>query len=171
MGLPAAGVMGIKLADEADGVIAMDTAQPGAFVWSITDNGMAKATAMEEYPVKGRYGQGVVNMRLPKEASEVAAVVIGPEKAQLLITTAIGSTKKQILGKTKMGSRSIKPASLWTMGPRNRITGTVKLTTRPELTEDNETETAVPQQLSLIDEPTAKKTGRARKTSAKKAKK
>ncbi|MCP4423555.1 MAG: DNA gyrase subunit A [Chloroflexi bacterium] len=169
MGLPAAGVLGIKLADEADGVIAMDVAQPGAFVWSVTDNGMAKATEMEAYPVKGRYGQGVMNLRLPKGASEVAAVVIAPEKTQLLITTAIGSTKKQILGKTKRGSRAIKPASLWKMGPRNRITGAIKLTTRPELVEDD-AETAVPQQLSFIDKPKAK-TGRARKTSGKRARK
>ncbi len=170
MGLPAAGVMGIKLANEADGVIMMDVAQPDAHVWSITDNGLAKVTAMSEYPVKGRYGQGVINMRLPKDASEVVAVVIGPKKAQLLITTAIGSTKKQILGKTQIGSRAIKPRPLWKMGPRNRITGAVQLTARPDWKED-ERETAVPRQLSLMDKPAAKKTRGARKTGTNKAKK
>ena len=73
MGLPAAGVLGIKLADEADGLVAMELVQPDGFVWSITDNGLAKATAMSEYPVQGRYGQGVINVRLPKDASEVVA--------------------------------------------------------------------------------------------------
>ena len=138
MGLPAAGVMGIKLANDADGVVAMDVAQPDAYVWSITDNGLAKATTIDEYPIKGRYGQGVVNVRLPKDASEVVAVVIGPEKMQLLITTAIGSTKKLILGKTQLGSRAIKPRSVFTMGERNRITGAVRLTTRPDWAEDEE---------------------------------
>lgn len=157
MGLPAGGVMGIKLANDADGVIAMDVAQPDTYVWSITDNGLAKATEMDEYPTQGRYGQGVINVRLPKDASEVVAVVIGPEKMQLLITTAIGSTKKLILGKTQLGSRAIKPRSVFKVGDRNRITGAVRLTTRPDWSEDDAEVTAVPQQLSFIDQPETKK--------------
>ena len=170
MGLPASGVMGIKLANDADGVVAMDVAQPDTYVWSITDNGLAKATPINEYPTKGRYGQGVVNVRLPKDASEVVAAVVGSEKMQLLITTAIGSTKKLILGKTQLGSRSIKPRSVIAVGERNRITGAVRLTTRPDWTEDEDVATAVPQQLSLINEPEIKKMGGAAKKRSRKAK-
>lgn len=168
MGLPAGGVMGIKLANDADGVVAMDLAQPDAYLWSITDNGLAKATKLDEYPTQGRYGQGVINVRLPKDAAEVVAAVVGPEKMQLLITTAIGSTKKLILGKTQLGSRAIKPRLVFTVGARNRITGAVRLTTRPDWVEDEDGETAVPQQLSLINEPeTTKKKGAAKKRSRK----
>ncbi|MCB0029967.1 MAG: hypothetical protein KDE28_18760, partial [Anaerolineales bacterium] len=39
MGLPAGGVMGIKLGDELDGVIAMSLASAGDYLWTITDNG------------------------------------------------------------------------------------------------------------------------------------
>ncbi len=170
MGLPAAGVMGIKLANEADGVIAMDVAQPDTYVWSITDNGLAKATKIEEYPTKGRYGQGVINVRLPKDAGEVAAVVIGAEKLQILITTAIGSTKKLILGKTQLGSRAIKPRPVLRMGERNRITGAVKSSARPRVEEEDDEETAVPQQLSLIDQTETKKAGGAKKKRSRKAK-
>jgi DNA gyrase subunit A len=163
MGLPAGGVMGIKLANDADGVIAMDIAQSDTYVWSITDNGLAKATAIDEYPTQGRYGQGVINLRLPKDAAEVVAVVIGPEKMELLITTAIGSTKKLILGKTQLGSRAIKPRSVLKIGDRNRITGAVRLTTRPDWSEDEDVATAVPQQLSFIDQPETKKSSRKAK--------
>jgi DNA gyrase subunit A len=169
MGLPASGVMGIKLADDADGVITMDVAQSDTYVWSITDNGLAKATKIDEYPTQGRYGQGVINVRLPKDAGEVAAVVIGSEKMQILMTTAIGSTKKLILGKTQLGSRAIKPRSVLRMGERNRITGAVRLTTRPNV-EDEEEATAVPQQLSLIDQAGTKKTSGTKRKRSKKAK-
>ncbi|MCA9928731.1 MAG: DNA gyrase subunit A, partial [Anaerolineales bacterium] len=94
MGLPASGVLGIKLANEADGVISMELAAPDMFVWSITDNGLAKATPIDEYPVKGRYGQGVVNVRLPQDAAEVVAVVVATERTELLVKTALGSTRK-----------------------------------------------------------------------------
>ena len=142
MGLPAAGVMGIKLADEADGLIGMDVVQPEGYLWSITDNALAKATAMTEYPTQGRYGQGVINMRLPKEAAEVVAAVIVPEKSEVLVLTAHGSTKRVTLDKTAVGSRAIKPKELFKVGMNNRVTGALTTMERPEV-EENEEETTV----------------------------
>jgi DNA gyrase subunit A len=125
MGLPAAGVMGIKLDDDADGVISMDIVQPDGFLLSVTDNGLAKVTPMSAYPTQGRYGQGVINVRLPKGASEVVAVVIGDPKSTLYLNTAAGSAKRMLLGKAVLGNRPIKPRPLLRLGQRNRVTGAV----------------------------------------------
>ena len=149
MGLPAGGVMGIKLASDVDGVVAMSIVDPDAYLWSITDNGLAKATEMRQYPTQGRYGQGVINVRLPKDAAEVVAAVVGSLDTNVIITTALGSTKTMRLGKADVGSRSIKPKELWKMVGRNRITGALTMVDRPD--DDEDEETAVPQQLSLID--------------------
>ncbi len=149
MGLSAAGVMGIKLAGDADGVVAMDVADPIGFLWSITDNGMAKATPMAQYPTKRRYGQGVVNLKIPKGASEVVTAVIGSENTQIIITTVTGLVKKIKIKDTYIGSRAIKPREVLEVGLRNQVTGAVKMTGRPEIDEE-EGETAVAQQLSLI---------------------
>ena len=167
MGLPAAGVMGIKLADETDGLIGMDVVQPDGYLWSITDNGLAKATPMNAYPTQGRYGQGVINVRLPKNASEVVAAVIVPEKIEVLVLTAHGSTKRVSLAKTTIGSRAVKPREVFKVGMNNRITGALTTMGRPEIEENGET--AVAQQLSLIDEPAKnnKTKPRKRRTKAK----
>jgi len=149
MGLPAGGVMGIKLADDADGVVAMEMVRPDTYVWSITDNGMAKATPIKEYPTQGRYGQGVINLRLPKEASEVVATVVGDENTHIIITTAIGTTKQHRLKEAYTGSRSLKPRSVLSIGLRNRVIGAVRVTARPDVVEEQKT--AAGQQLSLID--------------------
>lgn len=170
MGLPAGGVYGVKLDNEADGVVAMDIVDPDGYLWSITDDGLAKATEMSEYPTQGRYGQGVINLRLPEESSEVVTAVIGDPDTQVIITTATGSTKKALLKETYTGSRHIKPRSLLSVGARNRVTGAVKLTGRPQLDEDEES--AVAEQLSLLEQengskPTAAKTKRKRRKRAK----
>jgi len=149
MGLSAGGVMGIKLADETDGIVTMDVVGKASFVWSITDNGFAKATPMDQYPIQGRYGQGVVNLRLPEEASEVGSVVVGDENTNIIITTAIGTTKKLRIKETYTGSRSIKPRSVLSMGVRNRVIGAVRFTVRPEFAEDEIESPA--KQLPLID--------------------
>jgi DNA gyrase subunit A len=165
MGLPAAGVMGIKLSDETDGLIGMDVVQPEGYLWSITDNGLAKATAMEAYPTQGRYGQGVINMRLPKDASEVVAAVIVPDKTEVLVLTSLGSTKRVPLHKTMIGSRSVTPKSVLKVGTNNRITGALTTMERPEVEEKGET--AVAQQLSLIDESATNGKAKKRKRKAK----
>ena len=149
MGLPAGGVMGIKLGSEVDGIVAMDIASADGYLWSITDDGLGKATPLAEYPTQGRYGQGVINLRLPKESSEVVTGLIGDEDTQIIITTAIGTTKKLILKETYTGSRSIKPRSVLTIGARNRVTGAVKARLRPEELENGEAATG--EQLALLD--------------------
>jgi DNA gyrase subunit A len=147
MGLAAGGVMGIKLANEADGVVAMDLAVPGGYIWSITDNGMAKATPMNEYPTQGRYGQGVINVRLPKEAAEVVAMVVGLEETELIITTTAGAVKRLRLSKTTTGSRPIRPRPVLRVGKQSRVTGAVRTVARPEL---NGEETAAARQMSFM---------------------
>ncbi len=161
MGLPAGGVMGIKLADDADGVIAMDVVDPDGHLWSITDNGLAKATPMRAYPTQGRHGQGVVNLRLPKGASEVVAAVICTERTNLLVTTGVGSTKQLRIKKGAIGARAVKPRSVMTVGERNRITGALRMTERPDVVDEEGDNTAViPQQLSLIGDSVTKKTAK-----------
>jgi DNA gyrase subunit A len=124
--------------------------QTGTYIWSITNNGMAKATPLDQYPTQGRYGQGVINVRLPQEAAEVVTVVMGSLETELVLKTAVGSTKTFLLGAADVGARAIKPKKLWEVGPPNRITGAVRMVGRLVKGEP-ERETAVPRQLSLID--------------------
>ena len=157
MGLAAGGVSGIKLADETDGLVGMDIVASSTWVWSITDDGLAKATEMSQYPVQGRYGQGVINMRLPQESSEVVSVIVGQENTHIIITTAIGVTKKLILKETYKGSRSIKPRSVLTVGLRNRVIGAVRFMERPDMIVSEEEDGGVGKQMPLIKEEPSKK--------------
>jgi DNA gyrase subunit A len=125
MGLPAGGVFGIKLAHEADGVVVMDIAQPEGYLWSITDSGLAKATPMSAYPTQGRHGQGVINVRLPKDASEVVSAVVGSSKSTVYVITAAGSARRMQIERAATGNRPIKPKPVVRLGQRNRVTGAV----------------------------------------------
>ncbi len=125
MGLPASGVMGIKLDSETDGVVGMDIVAPNAFLWSITDNGLAKATPIDDYPLQNRYGQGVINMRLPKGASEVVAAALLTKGANLIVTTSGGVTKRIGLSDTTIGARSVRPQPALTLAAKSRVTGAI----------------------------------------------
>jgi DNA gyrase subunit A len=134
MGLPAGGVMALKLADEIDGIISMSVVNDNdqAVLVSITDNGLAKATKLSEYPKQGRHGQGVINVRLPEGAGEVVAAAISLNDSYLYINTAAGSVKRIAVNKIRMGSRQIKPRSIIKIGVRNSVTGLIPLHKRPQ---------------------------------------
>jgi DNA gyrase subunit A len=140
MGLPAGGVNGIKLANEMDGLIYMGVVEENSFLWSMTDNGLEKATPISEYPIQGRYGQGVINVRLPKGATEVVAAVIGNEKQTIHITTVKGAVRRKDLGKTAIGSRSIKPRDMTRISKSDRPAGVTALRKRLEVTKTENTE-------------------------------
>lgn len=125
MGLPASGVLGIKLDSETDGIIGMAVVSSNSFVWSITDNGLAKATPIEDYPLQNRYGQGVINLRLPKGANEVVATALLKKGETLIVTTSGGVTKRIGLSDSVLGARSVRPQAALTLAAKARVTGVV----------------------------------------------
>jgi len=63
MGLVAAGVNGVKL-DARDEIVAVERITKDAELLLLASNGQAWRIAAEDFPVQGRYGQGVIACRL-----------------------------------------------------------------------------------------------------------
>jgi DNA gyrase subunit A len=74
MGLVAAGVNGLKLADK-DEVVGMALLPAEGEVFLITTEGKAKRVEQKEFPMQGRYGRGVIAWDLPEKA-RLAGVVL-----------------------------------------------------------------------------------------------
>jgi DNA gyrase subunit A len=73
MGLPAAGVYGIKLANENDALVGAGLIKPRGDLLLVTEKGIGKRSNLGEYPTQGRYGQGVITLKLTKDSGPVAA--------------------------------------------------------------------------------------------------
>ncbi len=131
MGLAAGGVMGIKLLGEDDGVIASAIARPGAGLLVVADNGYGKYTSLEEYPVQGRYGQGVIAMRLPRTARALAAAALGtPQDAVTMVTTR-GITKSLRLKAVPETARARQGERVMSLAARDQVAGLVFAAARP----------------------------------------
>jgi DNA gyrase subunit A len=89
MGLPATGVVGIKLR-EGDIVmsmgIALESKDTDLDIVLATTDGKAKRVAFKEYPTQGRAGQGVITAKLVKEATVADAVLAEPENTIVYVT-------------------------------------------------------------------------------------
>jgi DNA gyrase subunit A len=85
-GLPAGGMRGIKLGEDGR-IVGANIVQDGAYMWTITEDGIAKISKLDEYPLQGRAGGGVITMRLPKSSREVVAAAIGGLDERLIVLT------------------------------------------------------------------------------------
>jgi len=74
MGLVAAGVNGIKL-KAGDAVAGVERLSPGDEILIVASNGRGWRTSVEEFPLQGRYGQGVIACKLPRGARCIGILV------------------------------------------------------------------------------------------------
>jgi len=111
MGRNTRGVRGILIGIE-DRVIQMDIIGKGEKrdVFTIMENGLGKKTAVEQFHLQGRGGQGVKVAEVTAKTGKVASSQIIPEKAEEVIIT---SQKGQVV---KLTIKSIPRLSRATQG-------------------------------------------------------
>jgi DNA gyrase subunit A len=92
MGLPAGGVMGVKLGSKEDCVVAMVIVRSRSDLFVIAEDGRAKRASLSEYPTQSRYGQGVITARFSASVKLAGACVIQSGDPIVLVTDK-GSAK------------------------------------------------------------------------------
>nr|WP_239152140.1 DNA gyrase subunit A [Virgisporangium aurantiacum] len=87
MGRATSGVIGMRFTD-GDELLSMEVVRDGMDVLVATDGGFAKRTPIEEYPVQGRGGKGVLTAKITsRRGGLVGAVVINPDDELFAITS------------------------------------------------------------------------------------
>ncbi|MDM4721693.1 DNA gyrase subunit A [Micromonospora sp. WMMA1363] len=87
MGRATSGVIGMRFSEE-DVLLAMEVVRDGLDVLVATNGGYAKRTPIEEYPVQGRGGKGVLTAKITeRRGGLVGAVVIDPDDELFAITS------------------------------------------------------------------------------------
>jgi DNA gyrase subunit A len=110
MGRATSGVIGMRFR-QGDELLAMMVARPDSFVFTATDGGFAKRTSIEEYPVQGRGGQGVLTAKLTDfRGGLVGALIVDPGDEIFAITSGGGVIRTR--------SDEVRPTSRATMGVR-----------------------------------------------------
>ena len=87
MGRATSGVIGMRFATD-DELLAMEVVQEGMEILVATDGGYAKRTSVDEYPVQGRGGKGVLTARIVStRGGLVGAMSVRPEDEIYAITS------------------------------------------------------------------------------------
>jgi DNA gyrase subunit A len=83
------GVRAIRLGAK-DRVLAMDIADPDAYLLVITTNGFGKLTPISQYPKQHRAGSGVKTFKITESTGDVAAARMVTSSQQVMIITTQG---------------------------------------------------------------------------------
>jgi DNA gyrase subunit A len=122
MGRTAAGVRGLKLSGPTDEVIALSIIGLGSIV-TATENGYGKLTAIEEHPVQGRGGQGVICIQTTERNGRlVGALQVAPED-ELMLITSTGTLVRTPVADISLMGRNTQGVRLIRLDEADRLVG------------------------------------------------
>lgn len=110
MGRATSGVIGMRFRGD-DSLLAMMVVRPGAHVVVATAGGYAKRTPIDEYPLQGRGGYGVLTAKVTEERGDLVGALMVDEDDEILAITEFG-------GVIRTRVSEIRPTARATMGVR-----------------------------------------------------
>jgi DNA gyrase subunit A len=106
MGRAAAGVRGLRLKNDEDGVVSCDVAREGAVMLFVSSSGHGKRTPLDEFHRQGRGGQGVRGMKLTAERGEVVAAFTVSSDDEMLVFSSGGNIVRMSVNEISQQGRS-----------------------------------------------------------------
>jgi len=126
-GLGAGGMRAIKLQGKRDRVVGAGVSDERANVWVCTDTGVAKSTPVGEYPVQGRGGQGVITMKMPKDAGGLTAATVARPDDNIVVVTDKGKAKYMRVSLAPQAGRNTKGDYVISLRAKEAVAKVVRL--------------------------------------------
>jgi DNA gyrase subunit A len=130
MGRGAAGVRGIKLPGGHE-VIGLSIVGDG-LVLTATENGYGKRTAMSDFPVQGRGGQGVIAIQTSERNGRTVGALQVADEDEIMLISSNGTLVRTPVADISVQGRNTQGVRLIRVGSGHRLVGLARI----ELDED-----------------------------------
>ncbi|WP_328446673.1 MULTISPECIES: DNA gyrase subunit A [unclassified Amycolatopsis] len=143
MGRPTSGVLGMRFND-GDELLGISVVKPDKFLLVATDGGYSKRTPIEDYPVQGRGGKGVLTIQHDRKRGRlVGALIVDAEDELYAITSSGGVIRTPAVDVRKAG-RQTKGVRLMNLGEGTTLLAVARNADEPSdvATGDDNAETA-----------------------------
>jgi DNA gyrase subunit A len=115
MGRATSGVLGMRF-NSGDELLSMGVVQEGRFVLVATDGGYAKRTPLEDYPVQGRGGKGVLTIQHDRRRGRLVGALIVDVEDELYAITSTGGVIRTSAREVRKAGRQTKGVRLMNLG-------------------------------------------------------
>lgn len=122
MGRTARGVRGIRLKEDQH-VISLVTVKPQGTILTATERGYGKRTAIEDYRLTGRGGQGVISIQVNKRNGNVVGATQVQDDDEILLITDQGTLVRTRVGEVSVLGRNTQGVRLINLSSDEKLVG------------------------------------------------
>jgi DNA gyrase subunit A len=115
MGRATSGVQGMRFNTD-DRLLSLNVVIEGTYLLVATAGGYAKRTAIEEYPVQGRGGKGVLTVQFDKRRGSLVGALIVDDDTELYAITSGGGVIRTAARQVRKAGRQTKGVRLMNLG-------------------------------------------------------
>ena len=115
MGRATSGVQGMRFNTD-DYLLSLNMVREGTYLLVATSGGYAKRTAIEEYPVQGRGGKGVLTVMYDRRRGRLVGALIVDEDSELYAITSGGGVIRTAARQVRKAGRQTKGVRLMNLG-------------------------------------------------------
>lgn len=149
MGRTARGVRGMRLLDEQQ-LISMLIPEPETQILTASEHGYGKRTVIEEFPVRGRGGQGVIAMVTNERNGKLVGAIQVLDGEEIMLISDQGTLVRTRVDEISSQSRNTQGVTLIKLGNEEKLVGLERVQ-EPDDVED-ELDSAA-ESAELIDNP------------------
>ena len=115
MGRATSGVQGMRFNTD-DELLSLNVVRPDTFLLVATAGGYAKRTAIEEYPVQGRGGKGVLTVQFDRRRGSLVGALVVDDETELYAITSGGGVIRTAARQVRKAGRQTKGVRLMNLG-------------------------------------------------------
>jgi DNA gyrase subunit A len=133
MGRTAAGVRGLRLADEHElmALLILDRGSEDGNILTATENGFGKLTARADFPVHGRGGQGVIGIQTTKRNGRVVGAIQINEEDEVMLISSSGTLVRTPVEGISVQGRNTQGVRLIRLHDDDRLVGLARIVSLP----------------------------------------
>ncbi len=120
------GVRGMALS-RGDLLVGMEVMMHGETLFTATENGYGKRTAIDEYPVQRRGGKGVITIKTNERNGKVVTILLVGDDDDVMLMTSSGKIIRMAIGGISVISRNTQGVKLVDMEPGERLVSAARL--------------------------------------------
>ena len=134
MGRTAAGVRGISVPEDSEvvGMVCVDPADPTASILAVSEKGLGKRSALDDYRVQGRGGTGVKTLQITDKTGELVAIKSVTDTDDLMITTTSGVTIRTAAAELRVMGRATQGVKIIRLDDSDQIADVTVVASVPE---------------------------------------
>ena len=115
MGRATSGVQGMRFNTD-DRLLSLNMVREGTYLLVATSGGYAKRTAIEEYPVQGRGGKGVLTIMYDRRRGTLVGALVVDDETELYAITSGGGVIRTAARQVRKAGRQTKGVRLMNLG-------------------------------------------------------